>query len=118
MPDEELQPEREPATSHAGLYHRHGEADPEQGEKHEAVTDRPNDTPLDAFTVENSTLAQRAAIRRGDKPPPSPPPSTEGNSTLAERAAERRKERGEKKVDEAENKAVTSAPTKGRRKSS
>jgi hypothetical protein len=86
MPDQ-----RGPATELADTFHRHGEPDPSKWDEQEAVTGRPNDTPL-----------------RGEDEPAVP------NSTLAERAGAR--QRSEKRVDaetkDTENKAVTSALTK------
>lgn len=66
--------EREPATSTADTYHRHGDPDPSQWQEAEAVTDRPPDTPQrgeDSYAVPNSTFADRAkaaakAVASGD----------------------------------------------------
>jgi hypothetical protein len=67
MPDQKNTNE---ATEHADLYQRH-EQTPDGWEKADAVTGRPNDTPIreDAWAVPNSTLASRAkAAKRGPKP--------------------------------------------------
>lgn len=88
MPDKE-------ATTHADLYHRHGDPDSSKWEEAPAVTDRPNDTPLrekEKPAVANSTLAERAKARQ---------------------AAETKQVDAE---SETEDKAVTSASTKRTRK--
>lgn len=79
--------DRPEATTHGDQYHRH-EPDPSKWEEKEAVTGRPNDTPL-----------------RGEDKPAVP------NSTLAERAKARTKQ-VEKDQEQVENKAVTSAAKK------
>lgn len=83
--------EREPATTHADLYHRH-EVDDSSWEEAEAVTSRTPDTPqrgTDTPAVPNSTFAERAKA---------------ANTTTT------------KAVDsvDAEDKAVSSAAIKGR----
>lgn len=57
---------RDEATSHGDQYGRH-KADPSNWDEQEAVTGRPNDTPLrgeDKPAVPNSTLAERAKARK------------------------------------------------------
>lgn len=60
---------RDAATTTADTYHRHGDPDPSKWDVQQAVTDRPNDTPLDddkapaEYAVPNSTMATRAAER-------------------------------------------------------
>lgn len=90
MADEKDQNE---ATTHADVYQRH-EQTSEGWEEAQAVTGRPNDTPI-----------------RDPEPAP-----LGGNSTLASRARTRQKDEKTKQVDEsdAEDKAVTSAATKTR----
>ena len=58
------------ATTHAETYHGHGDPDPSKWEKATAVTGRPVDTP-----PPNSTLAERAAARKGDAAAGGPDPT-------------------------------------------
>lgn len=63
MPDEKDPNE---ATALAETFHRHGEPDPSKWQEAEAVTDRPNDTPLrgdDVYAVPNTTMADRRKAR-------------------------------------------------------
>ena len=53
------------ATTHADLYHRHGEADSSKWVEADAVTGRDNDTPLrgeDTPAVPNSSFAERRQV--------------------------------------------------------
>ena len=55
--------EREPATSTADLYHRHGEPDSSKWDEQSVVTDRPNDTEGE---VQNTTFADRKAVQSAE----------------------------------------------------
>jgi hypothetical protein len=81
MPDDPQDESRDPAESFADTLHRH-DVDSSEWQEAEAVTGRPVDK-----AGPNSTLAERAKARAGEK-------------------------RVNKDDDEVENKAVQSAPSK------
>lgn len=80
MPDDmEVDEGRAEATETVETFQRHGDPDPSKWEKAEAVTDRPNDTPMEdakkpaEYAVPNSTLSSRAKVRKVDVEPDAEP---------------------------------------------